>query len=60
MRRVSDPVGKSVRKQPQRKSPDRYKDMTYIIATWKDREDIKDSAAYVRELRKDRRFEPLR
>lgn len=34
--------------------------MTDLISIWKDRSDIGDSTAYVRELRKDRRPHRLR
>jgi Arc/MetJ family transcription regulator len=56
---VSDLVRRAVRERYLTKSSERYKAMTDFIVIWKDRDDIGDSTAYVRELRKDRRSKPL-
>jgi hypothetical protein len=56
---VSDLVRKAVRERYLTESSERYKAMTDFIGIWQDRDDIQDSTAYVRELRKDRRSKPL-
>jgi hypothetical protein len=57
---VSDLVRQAVRDRYGVSQADRYKAMTDFIGIWKDREDIGDSTAYVRALRKDRRSSRLR
>ncbi len=57
---ISELVRQAVRERYLNQAEERTAAMLGIVAMWKDRADIQDSTAYIRELRKDRRSEPLR
>ncbi len=57
---VSELVRQAVRERYLSRAAERKAAMQGIVGIWKDRDDIGDSTAYVRELRKDHRSEPIR
>lgn len=57
---ISELVRQAVRERYLDKADERRAAMLGIVGIWKDRADIQDSTAYIRELRKDRRSGPAR